>query len=137
MEMQTQRMDLWTSVGEEEEGKMNGKGIVEAYTLPYVKQIASGNLLYDSGNSNGGHCDSLEGWRESSGEGDGKEVQEGGGHGKKKKKLYMGGGYSANPCLKVSTKSVKETVFHHPLIYLQGCLWLGTEITGIFLSKTL
>ena len=47
MEMQTQRMDLWTSVGEEEEGKMNGKGIVEAYTLPYVKQIASGNLLYD------------------------------------------------------------------------------------------
>ena len=39
-------------MGEEEEGKMNGKGIVEAYTLPYVKQIASGNLLYDSGNSN-------------------------------------------------------------------------------------
>ena len=57
--------------------------------------------------------------------------------GRKKKKLYIGGSYSANPCLKVSTKSVKETVFHHPLIYLQGCLWLGTEITGIFLSKTL
>ena len=57
-------------------------------TIPYVKQIASGNLLYDSGNSNGGLCDSLEGWRESSGEGDGKEVQEGGGHGKKKKVVY-------------------------------------------------
>ena len=52
MEMQTERMDLWTRVGEEEEGEMNGEGIVEAYTPPYVKQIASGNLLYDSGNSN-------------------------------------------------------------------------------------
>ena len=45
-------METGTLLGEEEEGKMNGKGIVEAYTLPYVKQIASGNLLYDSGNSN-------------------------------------------------------------------------------------
>jgi len=55
-----------------------------------------------------------------------------GGHGKKKT-----GSYSANPCLKVSTKYVKETVLHHPFIYLQGCLWLGTEITVLFLSKTL
>ena len=49
IEMQTERMDLWTRVGEEEEGEMNGEGIVEAYTPPYVKQIASGNLLYDAG----------------------------------------------------------------------------------------
>ena len=52
MEIQTQRMDLGTWVGEEEEGEMNGEGIMEAYTPPYVKQIASGNLLYDSENSN-------------------------------------------------------------------------------------
>ena len=45
-------MDLGTRVGEEEEGEMNGEGIMEAYTPPYVKQIASGNLLYDSENSN-------------------------------------------------------------------------------------
>ena len=30
---------------------MNGESSMEIYTLPYVKQIASGNLLYDSGNS--------------------------------------------------------------------------------------
>ena len=39
-------------------------------TLPQVKQIANGNLLYDSGNSN-----SLEGWDE---EVDGWEVNKGG-----------------------------------------------------------
>ena len=27
---------------------------IQRYTLPYVKQIASGDLLYDSGNSNWG-----------------------------------------------------------------------------------
>ena len=37
-------------------------------TLPYVKQIANGNLLYSSGNVNGagewgsGFCINLEGW---------------------------------------------------------------------------
>ena len=36
--------------GEEGQGEMNS---MEAYTLPYVKQTANGNLLYDSGNSNG------------------------------------------------------------------------------------
>ena len=41
------------------------------YTLPYVKLIASGNLLYDSGNL----CNNLEVWN---GEGTGMEVQEGG-----------------------------------------------------------
>ena len=33
-----------------EEG--NGENSMETYTLPYVKEMASGNLLYDSGNSN-------------------------------------------------------------------------------------
>ena len=35
---------------------------MEIYTLPYVKQTASGNLLYESGSSNQVLCDSLEGW---------------------------------------------------------------------------
>ena len=48
-------MDLMdTGSREEGEGKTNGESRMEAYTLPYVKQIASGNLLYDSGNSNQG-----------------------------------------------------------------------------------
>ena len=38
--------------GEEGEGEMNGENSMEAYTLPYVKQIANGNLLYDSENAN-------------------------------------------------------------------------------------
>ena len=42
------------------------------FVTPYVKSIANGNLLYDSGNSNG-FCDNLEGWE---GEGDGREVRE-------------------------------------------------------------
>ena len=37
---------------------------MEAYTLTYVKQIANGNLLYDTGNSNLVLCDDLEGWDE-------------------------------------------------------------------------
>ena len=35
---------------------------METYTLPYVKQTASGNLLCDSGNSKRDLCDNLEGW---------------------------------------------------------------------------
>ena len=38
-------------------GKSTGVGchcLLQVYTLPYVKEIASGNLLYDSGNSNWG-----------------------------------------------------------------------------------
>ena len=40
--------------GEWEEGEsgMNGESNMETYSLPYVKQIGSGNLLYDLGNSN-------------------------------------------------------------------------------------
>ena len=44
------------------------------FTLPYVKQIPNGNLLYDSGNSKLVLCNNLEGW---DGEECGKEVQEG------------------------------------------------------------
>ena len=32
----------------------NGESSMETYTLTYVKEIASGNLLYDSRNSNWG-----------------------------------------------------------------------------------
>ena len=40
--------------GEEEgEGEMNGESIMEAYTLPHVKQRAYGNFLYNSGTSDG------------------------------------------------------------------------------------
>ena len=39
-------------VGKEEEGEVNRENSMEAYTLPYVKQIANRNLLYASGNSN-------------------------------------------------------------------------------------
>ena len=35
---------------------------METYTLPYVKQIASGSLLYNSGNPKPGLCENLEGW---------------------------------------------------------------------------
>ena len=51
MHTQTQRTDLWTQGGEGE-GEMYGESNMEIYTLPYVKQIASGNFLYDAGNSN-------------------------------------------------------------------------------------
>jgi len=50
-------LDIWTHAegwGEEGDGETSGERSMEAYTLPYVKQIASGNLLYDSGNSNQG-----------------------------------------------------------------------------------
>ena len=40
--------------GGEEKSGMNGESSMETYTLPYVKQITSGNLLYDSGKSNWG-----------------------------------------------------------------------------------
>ena len=41
-------------VGEDREGGIYGESNRETYALPYVKQIANGNLLYDSGNSNWG-----------------------------------------------------------------------------------
>ena len=45
---------------EEGEGRIYGESNMETYTLPYVKQTANGNLLYDSGNSNWG---SVTTWR--------------------------------------------------------------------------
>ena len=53
---------------------MNGEGSMKAYTPPYVKQIATGNLLYDSGNSNWGSMTTRSGERM----GDSREAQEGG-----------------------------------------------------------
>ena len=58
-----------------EEGGMIWESSTETYTLPYVKQIKSGSLMYDTGNPKPGLCDNLEGW---DGEGGGREVQEGG-----------------------------------------------------------
>ena len=66
-------MDLGVGWGEED-GGTNGESSMEIYTLPYVKYITSGNLLYDSGNSPWGSVN-LEGW---DGVGGRKEVQEGG-----------------------------------------------------------
>ena len=54
--------------GEEGEG-----GIYRESTLPYGKQIANGNVLCDSGNSNRGSVTIYRG----DGEGGGREVQEG------------------------------------------------------------
>ena len=51
-----------------------GKERVEQIERPYVKEIASGNLLYDSGSSNLVLCDNLDGW---DGVGGGRDVQEG------------------------------------------------------------
>ena len=45
--------------GEGESGT-NGGSSVETCTLPYVKWIASGNLLYSAGSSNPVLCDNLE-----------------------------------------------------------------------------
>ena len=47
--------------------------VTRKLTLPYVKEMANGNLPYDSGNSNGLYIN-LVGWN---GEGDGGEVQKG------------------------------------------------------------
>ena len=56
------------------EGGKNLKSNIEIYTLLYIKQIASGNLLYDTGSSNSVFCDNLEG---RIGMGSGSMVQEG------------------------------------------------------------
>ena len=53
----------WTRgrAGEEEDGT-NGESCMETCTLLYVKQVASGNLLYDSGSMGLGHMRAV-GWR--------------------------------------------------------------------------
>ena len=45
----------------EEKGGMNWESSIETYTLPYVKQTAGRNFLYDAGNPNLELCDNLEG----------------------------------------------------------------------------
>ena len=72
MEKQIQRTGIWSQGGgRKEKGGTNGDSDMETYTLPQVKQIANGNLLYDSGNSNQGSVTTYRG-------GMGWEVQEGG-----------------------------------------------------------
>ena len=56
-----QKTDLWTwGRGVGRRGEMPGR-VTWKVTLPYVKQIASGNLLYFSGNSNRGSVTSYRG----------------------------------------------------------------------------
>ena len=64
METKTWRTDLWIEGMEGDRGT-NGRSSRGTGTLPYVKQIASGNLLYESGSSNWGSVTNLEmgmGW---------------------------------------------------------------------------
>ena len=42
------------SQGQEGQGETNGEKSMEAYKLPYVKQVVNGNLPCDSENSNQG-----------------------------------------------------------------------------------
>ena len=60
---------LWDTEGE---CGMTRENSPETHTLPYIKQIASGNLLYDAESSNPVLCDNLEGL---DGVGGGREVQ--------------------------------------------------------------
>ena len=48
-------------VGEGEGGMIRKSGI-KIYTLPYLKQITSGDLLFDTQNPKLVLCDNLEGW---------------------------------------------------------------------------
>ena len=57
--------------GRREERVSCMKRVTWKLTLPYVKERANGNLLFDSGNSNRGSVFNLEGW---DGQGDGREV---------------------------------------------------------------
>ena len=71
MEKQTQRIDY----GHGERGVDGGRcmeRVTWKLTLPYIKEIANGNLLYGSGNSNRGSVSTQR-----DGLGDGREVQKG------------------------------------------------------------
>ena len=61
---------MW-GVEEEGDGGMNWKSVIDIYTLPCVKQIASGNLLY----TQGAHCGALW-WPKEGGWGSGREALE-------------------------------------------------------------
>ena len=71
MEKQTENRLMDMGRGEERVRCM--ERVIWKLALPYVKQIANGNLLYVSGNSKQRLCINLEGW---DGAGDGREVQE-------------------------------------------------------------
>ena len=60
---------------EEGESGTKWESIIEAYTLPYVKYIASLNLHYDAGSSNPVLCDNVEEWDWVGGK---REVEKGG-----------------------------------------------------------
>ena len=51
-DIENRHMDM--GEGEKGEGGMYGESNTETYTLPYVKQTANRNLLYNSENSNMG-----------------------------------------------------------------------------------
>ena len=52
---------LLVTVGEGE-GVKTRQGGIETYALPYIKQLASGTLLYDAGTPKLVFCDNLEMW---------------------------------------------------------------------------
>ena len=54
METQTLGTDLWTQFSAGKERVGGTERVTWKHTLPYVKQTANRNLLYDSGNSNWG-----------------------------------------------------------------------------------
>ena len=54
MENKTQRADLWTWMDGRRERVRCMERVTGNLTLTYVKQIANGNLLHESGNSNRG-----------------------------------------------------------------------------------
>ena len=64
MEKQTQRIDM--DMGRREERVRCMERVTWKLTLPYVKEIAKGNLQYGSGNSNRG---SVSTWRGGMGKG--------------------------------------------------------------------
>ena len=68
---------LLDTVGEGE-GGMIQENSIETYTLPYVKYVASGSLMYDSGNPKPVLCDNLKGGR-------GREA----GEGYKRERIYV------------------------------------------------
>ena len=63
--MSTEKVDMT-----EDNHSLTTEFILIGFTLPYIKQLASGNLLYDAGTPKLVFCDNLEMW---DGEGNGRE----------------------------------------------------------------
>ena len=53
---------MWTQQGKEKVGQLETVAWKHIHYHIYVKQIASGNLLYDARSSDQVLCDNLEGW---------------------------------------------------------------------------